>query len=197
MKKIAIKNFLSFFKSRLFIKHSILLLILVVAVVSATFLWINIYTLHGKQLPVPDFKGKNLEEVTQIIESNELRYEILDSVFTDDVPKGAVYEQNPPAGFNVKRNRRIFFTFNAYGIEKVNMPRLIEGSIVQAKADLKAYGLKIGKLIYVNNWARNLVLKQKYKGLEIKEGTLIKKGSVIDLVLGKGEKTEHIGERQF
>ena len=54
---------------------------------------------------------------------------------------------------------------------------------------LETYGLKLGSLTYVPDIAHNAVLRQKYKGKEIKTGTLIEKGSKIDLVIGKGDES--------
>jgi beta-lactam-binding protein with PASTA domain len=46
--------------------------------------------------------------------------------------------------------------------------------------------LKTGKIIYVPSEYTNLVMGQLYKGKPIEKGTLIPKGSRIDLMIGKG-----------
>jgi len=72
------------------------------------------------------------------------------------------------------------------------MPNLVGTSIRQAITDAETYGLKIGEKKYVPDFAMNYVLKQFYKGKEIKAGTQIQKGSYIDLEIGKGLNSERI-----
>ena len=67
------------------------------------------------------------------------------------------------------------------------MPDFTGVSLIQAKADVETFGLKIGKLKYIPDIATNNVLEQMYKGKPISAGTLIEKGSVIDFVLGLGK----------
>jgi beta-lactam-binding protein with PASTA domain len=66
------------------------------------------------------------------------------------------------------------------------MPRLIDGSLNNAERVLESYGLIRGELIYEADPARNAVLEQLYNEEPIEEGTLIPKGSTIDLVIGDG-----------
>ena len=54
----------------------------------------------------------------------------------------------------------------------------------QAKAELNARGLALGRLIYVNDIATNNVLKQIYHNREIRPGRQIETGSEIDLQVG-------------
>jgi beta-lactam-binding protein with PASTA domain len=170
----------TFFKHLGFATGSVMLLLIL------TFLILKIYTHHGQALSVPDFTGLTLEEVHKKAKKNKLRIEISDSVFNNNRPKSTVIEQNPVAGFNVKKNRRIFLIMNASNPEKVKMPNIIGVSHRQAEAVLKNAGLEIGRLIHVPDIAVNNVLNQKFNGKEIEEGAFVPKGSKIDLVLGMG-----------
>ena len=98
--------------------------------------------------------------------------------------KGAVFSQNPAAGSHVKKNRLIRLTINAINAKQVSMPNLVGYSMRQAKAELSSKGLALGKLIYVSDMATNNVLKQQYRGADIRTGTMIDSGSEIDLVVG-------------
>jgi beta-lactam-binding protein with PASTA domain len=100
--------------------------------------------------------------------------------------RGVIVDQNPPADFKVKTNRTIFFTINAFTKPKVEMPNIVGVSLRQAKAILETRGLFVGKLIYVPDFAKNNILKQKYEGSEIQINTLIDKGAFIDVVIGNG-----------
>lgn len=159
---------------------------IITAMLILTFLILKVYTHHGQALSVPDFTGLTLEEVHKKAKKHKLRIEVSDSVFNNNLPKGTVIEQNPIAGFNVKKNRRIFIVLNAFNPEKVKMPNIVGVSHRQAEAVLKNAGLEIGRLIHVPDIAVNNVLKQKYNSEEIEEGTMVPKGSRIDLVLGMG-----------
>ena len=91
-----------------------------------------------------------------------MRIEITDSVFNHNLTRGTIIEQNPFAGFKVKKNRRIFLIINANTPEKVKMPNIVGVSHRQAEAVLKNAGLEIGRLIHVPDIAVNNILKQKY-----------------------------------
>ncbi len=175
-----------FLTSKTFVKHLLYAIGVVTAMLILTFLILKVYTHHGQALSVPDFTGLTLEEVHRKAKKNKLRIEVSDSVFNNNRPKGTVIEQNPIAGFKVKKNRRIFIVLNAFNPEKVKMPNIVGVSHRQAEAVLKNAGLEIGRLIHVPDIAINNVLKQKYNSEEIEEGTMVSKGSKIDLVLGMG-----------
>ena len=175
-----------FLASKTFFKHLGFAVGGVILLLFFTFQILRFYTHHGKAFEVSDFTGMTLEEVYKKAKKNKLRIEVADSVFNNNRPKGTVIEQNPNPGFKVKKKRRIFLIMNASNPEKVKMPNIIGVSHRQAEAVLKNAGLEIGRLIHVPDIAINNVLNQKYNGEEIKEGTLVPKGSKIDLVLGMG-----------
>lgn len=177
---------LKFITSKTFLKHLLYAFGGLAILLILTFLILRVYTHHGKELSVPDFKGLTLEEVNLKAKRSKLRIEVIDSVFNNNRPKGTVIEQNPKFGSKVKKNRRIFLIVNAFNPEKVKMPNIVGVSHRQAEAVLKNAGLEIGRLIHIPDIAVNNVLKQKFEGEEIKEGTLIPKGSKVDLVLGMG-----------
>jgi beta-lactam-binding protein with PASTA domain len=175
-----------FLISKTFFKHLLYAVGIVTAMLILTFLILKVYTHHGQALSVPDFTSLTLEEVHKKAKKNKLRIEVSDSVFNNNRTKGTVIEQNPIAGFKVKKNRRIFIVLNAFNPEKVKMPNIVGVSHRQAEAVLKNAGLEIGRLIHIPDIAVNNVLKQKFNGEEIEEGTMVPKGSKIDLVLGMG-----------
>jgi beta-lactam-binding protein with PASTA domain len=98
--------------------------------------------------------------------------------------RGAVYSQNPKAGSQVKKGRVINLTINAMNPKLVSMPNLVGYSMRQAKAELNARGLALGKLFYVDDIATNNVIRQIYHNRQIKPGKKIESGSEIDLEVG-------------
>jgi beta-lactam-binding protein with PASTA domain len=175
-----------FILSRQFLKNVGLAVIIIIGVVTILLLWLNIYTRHGQARPVPDFFGLTLQETEALAKKSRLKYQIIDSVYTSIVPRGCVAEQHPKPGFKVKKWRNISITINAFRPEMVAMPDLVNLPILQAKSLIEGAGLVMGKKTYKPDLSIEVVLSQYYAGREIAPGDSIQKGSVIDLVLGKG-----------
>ncbi|PWD99298.1 PASTA domain-containing protein [Marinilabilia rubra] len=180
---------MSFFKtifSKPFGKHVGILFLAGCLIIFLAFMGLRLYTRHGNGFEVPDFTGLTEKQFKPIVDKNDLRYAIVDSIYVDDVPPGIVIEQTPEAGSMVKKNRNIFFTINSWAPEKVQMPDVIDYSIRNARVMLESFGLKVGQLIYVPSEYTNLVLGQHYKGKPIEAGKPLERGAVIDLIVGKG-----------
>lgn len=135
---------------------------------------------------MPNLTGLTEDEVADVVSSRRMRYEIIDSIYSTDMPRGTVLKQNPRPGSKVKVNRRLFITMNAVNLETVSMPYLVDLSDRQAYLALENAGLVLGDISYRPNFAVNSVLQQLHNDSVIDEGTLIAKGSKIDLVLGMG-----------
>ena len=175
-----------FLVSKDFLKHLGLAIAIAIIIIFLTLLWLSIYTRHGQSRPVPDLYGLTIDEAEKTVTKNKMRFQVIDSVYTNIVPRGCVVEQNPVAGFGVKKNRRIMATINAFNPEMVEMPDLLELSKRQALSLIESSGLEIGKLNYKPDLAVDYVLEQLYHGKPVEPGDSVQKGSVIDLVLGKG-----------
>jgi len=179
-------EFLKFLGTRLFLRHLGIAISLALLILIITLLILRIYTHHGQQITVPDLSGLSLEEVEDVISSRQLRYEVIDSVYSSALPRGTVLKQNPSPNSQVKKNRKVFLTMNAIHPESVRMPQLVGLSFRQARLALQNAGLVQGEITYRPDYAKNNVLQQMYADSVINEGTEIIKGAVIDLVLGMG-----------
>jgi eukaryotic-like serine/threonine-protein kinase len=175
-----------FLFSKVFVKNLALAVALVVCIIMILIIWLNFYTRHGQARPVPDFHGLNMKEVATLARKYKLKYEVIDSVYTTVVPNGCVAEQNPVPGFKVKKRRRIMLTINALHPEMVKVPNLVGLPKRQAISMIQNSGLEAGQLRYIPDLSIDFVIKQLHNGKEVAEGDSIQKGSVIDLVLGKG-----------
>jgi beta-lactam-binding protein with PASTA domain len=184
---MSLKNFLL---SKVFIKNLGLAIVIVVGLIMILLIWFNIYTRHGQARPVPDFYGLTMEQTVKLAKKSKLRIQVMDSVYTTLVQRGCIAEQNPKPGFKVKKWRRIVLTVNAFNPEMVAAPNLVGLPIRQASAVLESAGLEVGKRSYIPDLSVDFVIKQLYKGKEVMEGDSIQKGSIIDLVLGKGLSNE-------
>lgn len=166
------------------LRHLLLAVAVVVLLVAAAYFLLKNVTMHGEEIPVPDFSNLTVVEASELAARKEMRVEVTDSVFVKRMKRGAVYRQNPAPGNKVKKGRRIHLTINAVNPKEITMPDLVGHSMRQAKAELLSRGLVLGQLIYVHDIATNNVLRQLFDGKEVEPGTMIESESVIDLVVG-------------
>jgi len=150
------------------------------------------YTRHGEALTVPDLSGLTLEEAEKLLQAQKLRWQLTDSVYDKAAIPGAVVSQYPEPGAKVKQKRNIFLIINALAPEKVKMPNVVDLSLRQAVSTLESQGLIVGEMTYVPDIAKDYVLKQLYRGQEIRSGTEILKGTEIDLIVGRGLSDEWV-----
>jgi len=185
-------SLIAFIKSKSFLKQVSIVTGAWIVFVSLVMFMLGFYTHNGEKVEVPNFKGKTKAELDKFIESTDLRYSIIDSVFDLKAQKGAVADQVPKPGAFVKKDRIIYLTVNAILPPKVKMPNLIDLTLRQATARIETYGLRVGRLSYIPDLAENAVLKQMLGGQEVKPGTLVNKGSSVNLVVGSGLGNEDI-----
>jgi beta-lactam-binding protein with PASTA domain len=184
---MSIKNFIF---SKTFLKNLGFAAVIIVGFIMALLIWLNFYTRHGQSRPVPSFIGLTMDQTVKLAKKSKLKYQIIDSVYTSEVPRGCIAEQNPVPGFKVKKKRNIMLTINAFNPEMVAMPNLINLPKRQAVALIESSGLELGISRYIPDISFDVVLKQVYDGREIPQGDSLQKGSVIDLVLGKGQSNQ-------
>ena len=175
-----------FLLSKTFFKNLLYAILITAGLFLLVLLWLQIYTRHGQEKQVPDFYAHTLEECNSLAAKNKFVLVVQDSVYTHEVPPGAVVEQNPKAGYMVKKGRKIFLIINAVKPELLPVPYVVGYSLRQAKALLEAEGFHVGRLTYVPDLGINNVLKEMIDTTELHPGDSLIKGKEIDLVLGKG-----------
>lgn len=175
-----------FILSKIFLKNLGIAFLIAFTGIMILLIWMNFYTRHGQARAVPDFVGLTVEQSTKLARKSKLRYQIIDSIYTTTVPRGCIAEQNPKPGFKVKKWRNITLTINAFHPEMVAMPNLVNLPLRQATAMVESTGLEVGQLRYKPDLSINVVIEQLYDGKNIREGDSLQKGSVVDLILGKG-----------
>ncbi|MCD8207797.1 MAG: PASTA domain-containing protein [Bacteroidales bacterium] len=149
---------------------------------------LGVLTRHGDELVVPDMTNMSVKNAELLASNVGIRVEVTDSVYVRRMERGVVYKHDPKPGAHVKKGRRIMLTINAVTPKQVSMPNLVGYSMRQAKAELLARGLQLGKLIYINDIATNNVLSQIWQNSEIEPGTMVESETVIDLVVGLNTK---------
>ena len=170
-----------------FLKHLGVIALLSLLLILGVFYLLAKYTRHGETILVPNLQGLTLPEIEEVLHREELTFAINDSVYNTTQKPGSAISQNPSAGSMVKKGRTIFLIMNASEAEMVNVPRVVGISLRQADRMLAGAGLRVGRLTYVPDIARNNVLAISSGGKRINPGAPIVKGSVVDLTLGRGE----------
>ncbi len=186
MAKQQVKDFFVRILKNPYVKTPIIAFSIVVTVVLFFFIFIFFFTRHGQGIDVPKFSGLTEQQAYQLAEKQNLRLEITDSVYIITRKPGTIVEQNPDEGSKVKSNRKIFLTINAKTPKLIELPNVVGVTLRQAKAILELQGFTIETLYFTSDIAINNVLEQRIKGKKIAPGTLLPKGSTIDLLLGKG-----------
>lgn len=181
------KDFFAFLRSKVFFKHLALALVSLGVVIWLLFKLLSVFTHHGETAVVPDFKGKQISELDNFITDKNVRYIIIDSIYDPAEESGIVIKQNPEPKSLVKHNRLIYLYVTSTQAPQMEMPKLVDRSTRQAIFMIESYGLKVGKITEIAGDCKGCVLKQFYEGKEIKPGDPIRKGSKIDLSVGKKE----------
>ncbi|CDF78329.1 PASTA domain-containing protein [Formosa agariphila KMM 3901] len=182
-------SLIKFLTSKTFFLNLLLAIVAIFAISYLMLKWLNSTTNHGEFETVPDLTGTSISVAKAELEKNQLVMQIQDSAnFNPDYPKFSVIEQDPKAGFKVKRDRKIYITLNPSGYRKVLVPELTDRTFRQAKPTLEALGFQVGTIRYEDNIGKDMVLHVSHKGQDIKKGDMLPKTSKIDLVLGNGNR---------
>lgn len=154
--------------------------------------FLDVFTHHGKELKVPNFYGKTLNQIDSLGFTDNFDFFVIDSMYADEAVKGSVMIQNPIPGSMVKKGRNVYFTIVASTPEMVYMPDLKFLTLRQAINILASNKLQTGKLMYQPSFDKNAILEQFFDGDTVFPGDTLIKGSVIDLVVGSGDRNYKI-----
>lgn len=169
---------------RWILRNLVLAALLLAALLVITQLSLKAITRHDQVISVPDMTNIPVADAKIIAKRYHIRTEVVDSVYVNRMEKGYVFSQNPAAGSKVKKNRSIKLTINAHQTKMVRMPNLVGYSLRQAKTEILAAGLTVGRLSYREDLATNNVLDQFIRGRYVSPGTEVEAESPVDLLLG-------------
>ncbi len=179
-------NFIQFITTRRFVKHLAYSILLFIVILWITFTLLKMYTRHNQVALTPNYVGLQMDQVQSLESSKDFELIVVDSIYDYTRKPGSVISQDPLPETKVKPGRAIYLSLVSYMPEQVSMPALIDLSLRRAKALLQTYGLKLGGIRIVPDIAENAVLKVTVNGRVVKPGTQIRKGSIVDLVIGSG-----------
>jgi beta-lactam-binding protein with PASTA domain len=170
-----------YLKTKTFWAHIGLVLVTFIVFIFLVKVFLNIYTRHGKEIELADYTNKSIKD----IQDEKVDIIVIDSIFNEDLPPLTIVNQYPEPGMKVKPGRKVYVTVVSNSYEKVPLPDLTDVTLRAATLQLQAYGFQIGRIEQVPSIGQT-VIAIKQNGREIPWGTLLKKGSVVDIVIGSG-----------
>ncbi len=181
MTKISTRSFLD-----LLIHIGIIVALVATLFLVFFFLYLPFTTKHGQTITVPDVTRQSLDEMQNLLDDRNLRYEVSDCTYVSGAQPLTVIQQYPRPNAKVKEGRKVYLTITKRVAPMVQMPNLVSLTLRSAQLNLKSMDLVVGEPIYVPDIAKNAVLRQLYNGKEISPGTAVPKGAQIDLEVGDG-----------
>lgn len=123
-KKTTSSNWFSKFKAEHpVLTNAILAIVVIIAGLYALLLLIDIFTLHGREVKVPNVTYMNINEAKQKLDEVGLDYEIDSTTFNEDYRPGIVIAQSPAGACMVKPTRTVYLTVNRFSPPTQMIPR--------------------------------------------------------------------------
>lgn len=201
-----------------YVRHPLLALVAIVGLLLVVFLSLNIFTEHGAEYKVPDFRGVALSDAEQLGAPLKLRLTVSDSTYNPLLKPHAVIDQYPRVGSKVKHRRRVFLTINSLRPEVVAFPYRAWEPYRTAFAAVRDSKLQVGKISFVaatnvgtvrvvddaedvdgggqgSDFIGHTEVQQwSYKGRALRPGDSLYAGSLVDVVLGLDMTRRNVSE---
>jgi len=192
------KKLVKLFFSKLFWFNFILALLVMYGLFRFTMHYLDTYTNYGVKIEVPTLLGTQIADVEDSLADHELRYEIRDSVYSDQYPMGMVIQQDPLPHTEtfpnyVKPNRRIYLTIvkkqDAFKIIPDLITKVTSKTIGQSKLEMLGFHVELKMKDHKD---KDRVLEILYEDKPVKAGQKLPKRASIQLVYGSGDKGKPI-----
>ena len=175
------------FAKKHYIISNLLLMVVAAIVIGWIALWaVGIFTGHGNVATVPNVCGQTLSSAEATLRGLDFEYEVSDSIYSNDVPRGYVMEQMPPAGNIVKNGRTVYLTINAYSAKKITIPDLTGASRRQAISTLKSLGFTNVSVEEIPSDYKDLVLGVRSMGVMLRGGSKLSSNAALVIEVGSG-----------
>jgi len=171
-----------------FVWNFLLMIVVGCALIYGTLAWLDYYTRHNEAVIVPDVKGLSMNEAKSFFDNTGLRYNVIDSVFSNDVNPGAIVEVVPEPGSKVKEGRIVFVTINALTAQMAIIPEVADLSFRQAYALLRSLGFKNIEVKFVPGDYKDLAVGVERNAQMINRGERVPLASTLTLIISNGEK---------
>ena len=158
-------------------RNRIIALLLLIGLVFGGFRLLNI----GK-ISVPSLVGMSQSEANKSLELLGLDLEIIEEVFSEDIPKGRIIASEPGGGGKISPDEKVGLILSK-GQERILIPRLNGLTPDVASAQLSSLGLTVGEIneIFDMKIAAGYVI-----ATEPKETMAVKRKTIVNLIVSKG-----------
>lgn len=170
-----------------YVLNLLLAVVIACGLVYGTLKWLDVYTRHNEAVVVPDVKGLKIDEAAEFFKNNNLRYNVIDSVFSKEVDPGAIVELVPSAGSKVKEGRIVFVTVNALTSQMATIPEVEDLSFRQAYALLRARGFEKVEIQYVPGDFKDLAVCVELRGKTLNKGEHVPLTAPLVLKVSSGD----------
>ncbi len=183
-------SILQFLKSKSFFKQIAIAIVGFVLLFFVLKFWLNVNTNHDQKIQVPDLHKLTISEAQRKLNELNLDFKVIDSAsYNPEYPKRSVIEQSPEGGEFVKEKRKIYLTLNPSKYRDITIPDLNGRTKRQAESELQAIGFIVGtNYTYVRDIGLDVVRGLRHKGKIINPNDKLPKNSIIELVLGDGNR---------
>lgn len=188
------KKFFRFFISKQFLLNIAAIALVWFLIIQIDKWYLKSTTNFGQSIEVPTFYKIHMNDLDEFVKDKNLKYEIIDSVYLDDWPKGTVCWQYPrptdSSGMGIKEGRTIELSVVPLAPKMICVPDVTDMSKRMGETTLNSMGIKTKVSYKPHPYAPGFIMEQLYKGNPIDSGTFIPKGSRIELVVSKGNSGE-------
>ncbi|MFC6267331.1 PASTA domain-containing protein [Frigoriflavimonas asaccharolytica] len=151
-----------------------------------TFRWLEYHTKHGEETPVPNVVNLTMQKAIKQLDDAGLAYDIDSGNYNPAYRPFQVLDIFPKPGARVKNGRSIYLKVNPRSYAPVQVPDILDTYKGLAFRQLESVGLKVGDTIFEPSIQKDAVIRMMFNGNTLKPGTLLKRFSTIDLVIGSG-----------
>lgn len=188
------KKFLRFFISKQFLLNFAAIILVWVIIIWAEKAYLKSTTNWGESVEVPSFYKIHMDDLDEFVKGSGLDYEIVDSVYLDEWPRGTVCWQYPrptdSSGMRIKAGRTIELSVVPIAPKMVKIPKVVHMSKRMGETTLNALGIRTKISYKPHPDGPGFIMEQLYNGKQIEPGAFIPKGSRMELVVSKGKTGE-------
>ncbi|MCX7974519.1 MAG: PASTA domain-containing protein [Candidatus Aminicenantes bacterium] len=141
--------------------------------------------LRGEFVTVPDLRNKTPEEARFELNQRFLSLRLQSTEYHDEIEKGRIIRQEPPAGSKIRTNRTVSVVISA-GSELVEIPDLTNKSLERAVQILASSGLARGVIAQIHTPqypAGRVIAQQPKPGVG-----RVKRMTPVSLLISQGER---------
>lgn len=158
-----------------------------VVILIIVFVGIRIYSRQGQEVELPDYMGRQLDEV-MAEDDIGLNFVVMDSLYQKGTEGGTILLQDPKGGGMVKPGRKVYVTISSYKVDDAVVPEIIDLALKPAMSKLRNAGLLPGRLTFVESEFAT-IQEASHNGNNVFSGQKLPNGSKVDLVVGMGNNT--------